>query len=43
MKNTNSKKLTKNKMLMVFIFALIAVSLILGVDAIKISKSKTEA
>lgn len=30
-------------MLMVFIFALIAVSLILGVDAIKISKSKTEA
>ena len=43
MKNTNLKKLTKNKMLMVFIFALIAVSLILGVDAIKISKSKTEA
>ena len=43
MKNTNSKKLTKNKMLMVFIFALIAVVLILGVDAVKISKSKTEA
>lgn len=43
MKNTNSKKLTKNKMLMVFIFALIAVALILGVDAVKISKSKTEA
>lgn len=43
MKNTNLKKLTKNKMLMVFIFALIAVSLILGVDAIKISKSKNEA
>ena len=43
MKNTNSKKLTKNKMLMVFIFALIAVVLILGVDAIKISKSKNEA
>ena len=43
MKNTNSKKLTKNKMLMVFIFALIAVVLILGADAVKISKSKTEA
>lgn len=43
MKNTNSKKLTKNKMLMVFIFALIAVALILGVDAVKISKSKNEA
>ena len=43
MKNTNLKKLTKNKMLMVFIFALIAVVLILGVDAIKISKSKNEA
>lgn len=43
MKNTNLKKLTKNKMLMVFIFALIAVALILGVDAVKISKSKTEA
>ena len=43
MKNTNSKKLTKNKMLMVFIFALIAVVLILGVDAVKISKSKNEA
>ena len=43
MKNTNSKKLTKNKMLMVFIFALIAVVLILGVDAVKISKSKDEA
>ena len=43
MKNTNSKKLTKNKMLIVFLFALIAVVLILGVDAIKISKSKTEA
>ena len=43
MKNTNLKKLTKNKMLMVFIFALIAVSLILGVDAVKILKSKDEA
>lgn len=43
MKNTNSKKLTKNKMLMVFIFALIAVALILGVDAVKILKSKDEA
>ena len=43
MKNTNLKKLTKNKMLMVFIFALIAVVLILGADAVKISKSKTEA
>lgn len=43
MKNTNSKKLTKNKMLMVFIFALIVVVLILGVDAVKISKSKDEA
>ena len=43
MKNTNSKKLTKNKMLKVFIFALIAVALILGVDAVKISKSKDEA
>lgn len=43
MKNTNSKKLTKNKMLIVFLFALIAVVLILGVDAIKISKSKNEA
>lgn len=43
MKNTNLKKLTKNKMLMVFIFVLIAVVLILGVDAIKISKSKNEA
>lgn len=43
MKNTNLKKLTKNKMLMVFIFALIAVVLILGVDAVKISKSKDEA
>ena len=42
MKNTNSKKLTKNKMLIVFLFALIAVVLILGVDAIKISKSKNE-
>ena len=43
MKNTNLKKLTKSKMLMVFIFALIAVVLILGVDAVKISKSKDEA
>ena len=43
MKNTNLKKLTKNKMLMVFIFVLIAVVIILGVDAVKISKSKTEA
>ena len=43
MKNTNSKKITKSKMLMVFIFALIAVVLILGVDAVKISKSKDEA
>lgn len=43
MKNTNSKKLTKNKMLIVFLFSLIAVALILGVDAVKISKSKTEA
>lgn len=43
MKNTNLKKLTKSKMLMVFIFALIAVVLILGVDAVKISKSKNEA
>lgn len=43
MKNTNLKKLTKNKMLIVFIFVLIAVVLILGVDAIKISNSKDEA
>ncbi len=43
MKNTNLKKLTKNKMLIVFLFALIAVVLILGVDAVKISKSKNEA
>lgn len=43
MKNTNSKKLTKNKMLIVFLFALIAVVLILGVDAIKILNSKDEA
>lgn len=43
MKNTNSKKLTKNKMLMLFIFALIAVVLILGADAVKISNSKDEA
>lgn len=43
MKNTNLKKLTKNKMLIVFIFVLIAVALILGVDAIKISNSKDEA
>lgn len=43
MKNTNSKKLTKSKMLIVFLFALIAVVLILGVDAIKILNSKDEA
>lgn len=43
MKNTNFKKLTKNKMLIVFLFALVAVVLILGVDAVKISKSKDEA
>lgn len=43
MKNTNLKKITKNKMLIVFLFALIAVLLILGVDAVKISKSKDEA
>ena len=43
MKNTNLKKLTKNKMLIVFIFVLIAISLILGVDAVKISNSKDEA
>lgn len=43
MKNTNFKKPTKNKMFIVFLFALIAVVLILGVDAVKISKSKTEA
>ena len=43
MKNTNFKKLTKNKMLIVFLFALVAVALILGVDAVKISKSKNEA
>lgn len=43
MKNTNSKKLTKNKMIIVFIFALIVFVLILGVDAVKISNSKDEA
>lgn len=43
MKNTNFKKLTKNKMFIVFLFALLAVALILEVDAVKISKSKDEA